>query len=98
MANRPDMILEFVHFLADRERKRRRDVEIRVETEVSLNGRPREPMIDSEVDLAHVEHSWGPAEWILPLTTPLRASEEDRLNILRSRLPVPNQPADGVGK
>jgi hypothetical protein len=34
---------------------------------VTLNGRPRQPMVDPDVDLAAQQWSWRAAKWILPL-------------------------------
>lgn len=75
MAWRPDMILQFAHYLADQETKPgHRRVEVRAEINLSLNGRREQPMIDPSVDLASVERSLRPASWITELTAPRRKS------------------------
>lgn len=70
---RPDMIVLFSHYLEEELRKEgHRNVEIRAEANISLNGRPRELLIDPTVDLTKVNRSLMPYPWILPLKTPLR--------------------------
>jgi vitamin K-dependent gamma-carboxylase len=45
---------------------------VRAETSVSLNGRPRVPIVDPELDLASVQVPWwGDAGWILENPEPL---------------------------
>ena len=68
MANRPDMILQFAHFLAEEsQRQGFEGVEVRARANVSLNGRRPRPMIDEDVDLAKQPRSLRPAAYILPL-------------------------------
>jgi len=74
MSTHPDMILAFAHHVADLERRRGRDVEIRARVPISLNGRPYQLLLDPAVDLAAVRDSLRPASWILPLETPLHAT------------------------
>ena len=77
MASRPDMVLQFCHFVAEQLHKSGRPgVEIRTEVWVSLNGRPLAPLIDPTVDLATVPRSLGHATWILPLSEPLPGSAQ----------------------
>ena len=72
MATRPDLILQFAHYVADELRKQGfEDFEVHAETSVSLNGRASQPLIDSSVDLARQRRSLMPASWILPLEEPL---------------------------
>ncbi|MDJ0838105.1 MAG: HTTM domain-containing protein [Acidobacteriota bacterium] len=53
MAARPQMILQFAHFLAEQARKEgHQNVEVRAEVQVSLNGRRARAIIDETVDLA----------------------------------------------
>jgi hypothetical protein len=67
MVARPDMILQFAQHLATRMHSDLgRPVEVRVDSTVSLNGRPPRPMIDPDVDLAAQRRSLAHAEWILP--------------------------------
>jgi len=85
MSSRPDMILQFAHFLAMEQRdKGRSRIEVRAEVMVSLNGREPAPLVDPTVDLAAQARTLAHVSWILPLTKPLadtaakRAAETDR--------------------
>jgi vitamin K-dependent gamma-carboxylase len=72
MASRPDMILQFAHFLvADFRKEGYEDVAIYAEAEASLNGRDYQWIIDPDINLATRSHSLMPAAWIVPLTEPL---------------------------
>ncbi|MGE0785594.1 MAG: HTTM domain-containing protein [Sandaracinaceae bacterium] len=64
----PDLILQLAHHIAERERAAGHpDVEVRVDAWASLNGRRSARLIDPSVDLAKVDDSVLPAQWILPL-------------------------------
>lgn len=72
MITKPDLIVQFAHFLADEKRREGyENVEVRARVLASLNGRQPQLLIDPNVDLAKVEASLLPARWIVPLTTPL---------------------------
>lgn len=72
MASKPDLLIQFSHFLAEEKRREGFDnVEVRARVMISLNGRQPQLMIDPTVDLAKEEMSLLPARWIIPLTTPL---------------------------
>jgi vitamin K-dependent gamma-carboxylase len=72
MSTKPDMILQFSHYLAEAKRREGyENVEVRVHVTASLNGRQPQMLIDPNVDLARERASLLPARWILPLTTPL---------------------------
>jgi hypothetical protein len=81
MATRPDMLLQFAHYLALLQEREYNlpGVEVRVMTAVSLNGRPPVAMLNPDRDLATVPRDLGPADWILPLTEPLPANTFRRL-------------------
>lgn len=68
LVDRPYLILQFAHHLADLfsppEGPR---VEVRAHVMVSLNSRPHQALIDPRVDLARIEPSLPPADWIVPL-------------------------------
>lgn len=69
----PDMILQLAHHMADDMRARgHTDIQIRARALTSLNGRRRQDLIDPNVDLTTRHRSIWPADWILPLTEPLR--------------------------
>lgn len=73
MAARPDMILQYVHYLNEKL------IQTGLENPIiiayawtSLNGRPSQQLIDPRVNLAQVQsHLFAPSPWILPLTTVL---------------------------
>lgn len=68
LANEPDLIVQFAHFLEERARKRGfREAEVRADAFVRLNYRPPVRMIDPDVDLTKVKRPWfGHADWITP--------------------------------
>jgi vitamin K-dependent gamma-carboxylase len=70
MVQSPDMLLQFAHYIEEFYRSVgvTDDIEVRVDTSVSLNGRPRHQMIDPDVDLTSIRRPYmPPARWILPL-------------------------------
>jgi hypothetical protein len=75
MKTRPDMVAQYAHYLADRLSApgRPRPI-VWADMQVSLNGRPYQPLIDPTANLAEVSlTSWQPADWIMPLELPLLA-------------------------
>ena len=75
MSTRPDMILQFAHFLADETREAGvANPEVRVRSRARLNGRNRQDLIDPEVDLAAQPRNLWRWPWIVPLTEPFRSS------------------------
>ncbi|ATB28392.1 HTTM domain-containing protein [Melittangium boletus] len=67
MATQPDMLLTFAHYLAqDFAERGHPDVEVRVNAFASLNGRPRQRLVDPEVNLATVSPWQGTSTWVLP--------------------------------
>ena len=66
MSTRPDMVLQYAHHLADSWPGETRP-EVYARVEASLNARPRQLLIDPEVNLAEVEPSLWPDPWIVPL-------------------------------
>ncbi len=72
MKARPDMIVQYVHFVRDQFRREGYDPEIYVDAWVSLNGRAYKRLVDPERDLAKVEYSpVAASEWIMPLAADL---------------------------
>jgi vitamin K-dependent gamma-carboxylase len=69
---RPDMLVQLAHRLAERERESGRDVEIRVEALVSLNGRPEGHLVDPDVDLASAPRTLKAADWVTREPPPRR--------------------------
>lgn len=80
MAGRPEMTLEFAHYLSDQHD----GAAVRVWNPVSLNGRAPQLMVDPSVDLTQQSRSLQPASWILPLRQPLKG-EAGVLLLLRDR-------------
>ncbi len=68
MSTRPDMILQYSHFIAENLREEGYDdIEIRVKVISSLNGRESQSLIDPNVDLAEHPVTILPKSWIVPL-------------------------------
>ena len=66
MCSRPDMILQFAHFLRDDVYKND-EVTIKAQVKASLNGRPFQNLIDPAVNLAKVAPSIKHDKWITSL-------------------------------
>jgi len=68
MSTRPDMILQYAHFLAENFREDGfENIEITVDVFSSLNGRDEQRLIDPDVNLAEQPITILPKSWILPL-------------------------------
>jgi hypothetical protein len=77
ITTKPDMLLQYAHFLGSRLRDAGYDpVSLTAQVSASLNNRPPQRLIDPEVNLLEVERSLASADWIVPLTTPLKPSWE----------------------
>jgi vitamin K-dependent gamma-carboxylase len=71
-AVRADLTLAAAHLVAEHfERRGIDDVEVRVDSFVSFNGRRRQRMIDPVVDLAALSRRARAAEYVLPLAPPV---------------------------
>jgi vitamin K-dependent gamma-carboxylase len=67
MATQPDMLLAAAHVVADDFRARGVAApEVRVDAFASLNGRPRQRLVDPTVDLAALSDGLAAKPWILP--------------------------------
>ncbi len=67
VSGQPDLILQLAHHVArDFEQRGLGPVEVRVDAQASLNGRPSAPLIDPTVDLTTIEDGVAQATWILP--------------------------------
>lgn len=67
LGSKPDMIWQFAQRIEEGYQKSGKEIEIYIDSKVSVNGRPYAPFIDPKVDLAaeewdHFRHH----EWILP--------------------------------
>jgi len=68
MSTQPDMIQQFAQHLKQRfEAQGHERVRVYADAWASLNGRPRQRLIDPAVDLGGVPWSLAPKGWILPL-------------------------------
>jgi uncharacterized membrane protein YphA (DoxX/SURF4 family) len=69
LVGHPQRLVQFAHHLS----ALHGGAEVRAKTDVSLNGRDRQPIVDPTADLAAVPTWWfGRQDVILPLTQPLR--------------------------
>jgi len=68
----PDMLLQFAHFLdGEWQHKGQIPTSITVTANCSLNSRPRQMMVDPELNLLQVSSDQLASEWVLPLSTSL---------------------------
>jgi len=66
MATQPDMIIEYAHYLRDHfTNQGHQNIEVYVESYVTLNGALSKRFIDPEVDLTKESNTWRHKEWIL---------------------------------
>lgn len=81
MATRPDMLLQFAHYLAKveaRPHNRTNPLEVRVISRVSLDERPEQPMVYPHVNLTQVRRHLGHNDWIMPLMSDEELAKLDR--------------------
>lgn len=72
MSGRPDMILQFAHYLAKKFRAEGHStIQVRAEVYAALNGRKPQLLIDPTANLADIPRNLAPASWIVPLSAPL---------------------------
>lgn len=72
VARRPDLVLAAAHLVADElAAAGYPDVEVRADSWVSFNGRPRQRWIDPTIDLAAVARTSPAAEYVLPHDPPV---------------------------
>lgn len=70
MASQPDLVLQLAHHVrSDFERRGHGPVEVRAESQVSLNGRRGALLVDPEIDLSTVSDGLARASWIRPAPT-----------------------------
>jgi vitamin K-dependent gamma-carboxylase len=78
MTTRPDLILQLAHMIARHYAEQGRPgIQVYADVRVSLNGRPRQPLVDPNVDLAAQPWTWRTADWILPLQGKAEASTSE---------------------
>lgn len=87
MSVQPDLILQLArHIARDFEAQGKGRVQVHVDAQVSLNGRPAELLVDPDVDLAQEVDGLAPKRWIRPapesppirLRAPLRGATAER--------------------
>ncbi|MFN2508193.1 MAG: HTTM domain-containing protein [Chthoniobacterales bacterium] len=85
MSARPDMILQFAHYLAATA-PRLSTTPPRVQAHIiaSINGRKPQLFVDQYVDLARQPRTLGHASWILALTEPLPATRREPAKPVKS--------------
>ena len=68
MTNRPDLMVQYAHHLKNELQNQgySENVEIRMESLVSLNGREYQLLIDPSIDLTKQEPTILPKDWIMP--------------------------------
>ncbi|MCA9068216.1 MAG: HTTM domain-containing protein, partial [Planctomycetaceae bacterium] len=75
VTTKPDMLLQLAHFLGRRLREKGfKPTGLYAHVSASLNYREPQRLIDPETNLLEVERSLAHADWIVPLTTPLKPS------------------------
>ena len=68
MTGKPDMILQFAHYLRDEYQKKfKNEVAVFASSSVALNGRQKQEMIRSGTNLALEKRKIGHYDWIFPL-------------------------------
>ena len=73
MAFQPDFILEYAHYLRDHfENQGHQQVEIYVESRVTLNGRRSTALIDPDIDLTQEKESFQTKNWLLPFNDEIK--------------------------
>ena len=67
MSFQPDFILEYAHYLGDHfSSKMNTEVQVYVDSRVTLNGRKSQEFIDNSIDLYMQNESFKNKKWILP--------------------------------
>lgn len=74
MGTHPEMIWQFAQHLKEEYEKEKKTIKVTVASFCSLNGRSNQLFIDSDFDLAALKKYTYPADWITPLTTPLKTN------------------------
>lgn len=73
MAFQPDFIVEYAHYLKTHfEEQGHRNIEVFVESHVTLNGRLSRPYIDPNVDLTKEKDTFKHKTWILPFNDEIK--------------------------
>lgn len=79
MASRPDMILQFAHFLRDKYTlQNEKMAEVYAETKIRLNGRKPQRLVDPMVNLSLVKPTIFRDSWVFPLRQPVWNAENKK--------------------
>lgn len=80
MVSRPELILQFAHFLRDTYTiKGEKPAEVYVESKIRLNSRKSQRLIDPSVNLAAEEDPlFAPRKWVFPIRQPVWNAEHKR--------------------
>ena len=66
-STKPDVIWQFAQYLKKDFKAKGIDIEVYVNTRISVNGKPLKPLINPEIDLASVKwNAFKHSDWILP--------------------------------
>ncbi len=88
MDTRPDMIVQFAHYIEGRMQEQGYgDLEVRAWANVSLNGRLWQPMIDPTVDLTQERLGLQPVNYILPLQQMFEPTNADPIIMVMQHEP-----------
>jgi vitamin K-dependent gamma-carboxylase len=91
MTHRPDMLLQFAHFLdAGAAQQGQGDVQVFIWSMVSLNTRPPQLLIDPTIDISAQPRDLWPNPWVLPLLQPLQPQPLPMLLLTREPLALVN--------
>ena len=78
VGDRPYLVWQFCQMLKEEYAKYGFDVAVYANIQATLNGRKYQQLIDSTVDLTSVPRPIFPADWIVPLTTPLSEQLDEK--------------------
>lgn len=67
MVGKPELILQFAHFLRNRYKSKGEEVAVYASSLISLNGRPPQEIVRPGTDLAQEKRSLLPYPWIMNL-------------------------------
>jgi vitamin K-dependent gamma-carboxylase len=68
MMGDPDLHVQFAHYLAhEASQQGANDVAVYADTELSLNGRPKQRLVPPDLDLSTIKRSWRHYDWVIPL-------------------------------
>jgi len=76
MSTRPDMILQYAHYLSKKYNKNNQmHISVYADVKASLNGREKQLLINPDIDLSKKQYNVFKNDWIVPLNTPLKLKQ-----------------------